>query len=137
MMNEKKIEYLKNQIGFHMEDLTPRRRAELQAFTNLSPEWKYAALSKKSVDNWNALGFGLFRNFDFVKEINVYLDAIEAMEEEAFEVKRSELSESGKVINMYYKPRQPRNNRPLTTKERVSAQIDNFFLLLEGGGDEL
>lgn len=132
-MDEKKKEYLKNQIGFHLDDLTPRRRAELATYSYLSSEWKYAALAKKPLSDWNNYGYGLFKNADFIQEVNAYLKAIDEMDvDDMFAVKRSDLSESGKVINMTYRPKQPQSRIPHTRQEAVSAKIDKFFLLLEG-----
>ena len=81
-MDKKKIEYLKNQIGFHLDDLTPRRRAELATYTYLSSEWKYAALARKTASHWNTVGFGLFNTPSFIQQINDYLANIDAMSED-------------------------------------------------------
>ena len=86
-MNEIKKNYLKEQIGFHFEDLNHRRQLEIKAFgktTGKPIEWIYVALGKKPLSNWNQYGFGLFRDPTFVKEVDDYIQTIEEEDDDVF-----------------------------------------------------
>ena len=76
--NEKLREYLINNVGFHMDDFSLCRQAELRAMlmNGYSEEWILLALSKDSLENWERIGFGLMSNSDFKNKIDGALAAL-------------------------------------------------------------
>lgn len=78
-----KIDYLKRHIGFEKSELTHKRQIELESMP-ISTEFAFAALGRKSLDEWNKYGFGLFKDFNFIKEVNAYLKTLEEEDEAAF-----------------------------------------------------
>ena len=77
MTNKEK--FLNSNIGFHFEDLSLIRQAELQNIMELlgvSQDWIKLALSKDSLDNWEKWGFNLFKKVEFRTEIDNLLAAL-------------------------------------------------------------
>ena len=80
MTNKEK--FLRNNVGFHFEDLSLMKQIELNAITaelNLSLDWVLLALSKDTLENWEKWGFNLFKKADFHKEIDGLLAALDKM----------------------------------------------------------
>ena len=82
-MIKEKRDYIKNQIGFHFDDLSHKRQLELAAL-NFPSDFVYVALGRKPLSYWEANGFGLLFRNDFTNEVNNILAAIEAEDDEKF-----------------------------------------------------
>ena len=57
MTNKEK--FLRENVGFHFEDLSLMKQAELNAITanlGLSLDWVLLALSRDSLENWGKVG---------------------------------------------------------------------------------
>ena len=83
-----KERFLIDNVGFHYEDLSLIRQAELDVIKNelgVSKEWMLLALSRDTVDNWNHWGFTLMRKPDFKKNIDILEKQINNLTEEKFE----------------------------------------------------
>ena len=135
-MNQKKKDYLKAQIGFHMKDLLPDYQVQLKAYVKnktKTEEWICAALGKKPLSDWNANGLGLLFRADFVQEVNEYIKVIDEMDDDEFdqmfEVKHSDQFEPEKkeVVVIPYRPKVREEKKARTRKEKISAEIDAFF----------
>lgn len=82
-MNETRKDFLVKLVGFSMNDLSMSRRLEFKAIATKHPyEWNMIALSKKSVDEWEKWGFGLFNNYEFIAEVNSTLEAFSKITDE-------------------------------------------------------
>lgn len=94
-----KEKFLKQNVGFHFEDLTLMRQAELSAIAaemGLSEDWILLALSKDSRENWEKWGFSLFRKNSFQVEIDSLLHTINRMDEQKF--KQAAKKQNGKQL---------------------------------------
>lgn len=135
-MEQKKLDYLKSRIGFHFTDLNPARQLELIARPE-SFEFKYCALAKKPLYNWNSFGFGLFTKGDFKEVVDNEISALEEMDDDEFdqmfEVKHSDQFEPEKkeVVVIPYRPKARDEKKGRTRKDRISAGIDAFFESME------
>lgn len=90
-----KEQFLKNNVGFHKEDLSLIRQLELKKIRNemnVSDDWLYLALSKDSLDNWNRYGFGLFKKAEFKA-------AIDSLEQEFSKISEQEFKRENKKNN--------------------------------------
>lgn len=97
MTNKEK--FLRNNVGFHFEDLSLMKQAELNAITanlGVSLDWVLLALSKDSLENWEKWGFNLFKKAEFRREIDSLLAALDKMEESQF--KKENNRKKGKEI---------------------------------------
>lgn len=91
-----KEQFLQNSVGFHKEDLSIKRRLELNNMIRrlgVNNEWMFAALSLHTLEEWERFGFGLMRNSDFQEEVKYYLEDINEISEEEFEkeIKKSQI----------------------------------------------
>lgn len=80
--------FLVENVGFHFDDLTLMRQLELETLMremNLSRDWIMLALSRKSLEEWEAWGFALFHKKEFCDEVNKLLSAINRMDEQHFQ----------------------------------------------------
>ena len=71
MTNKEK--FLRRNIGFHLEDLSLVRQAELAAIKKnlkLSDDWVLLALSKNTLEGWEKWGFGVFKKMEFYDEVD-------------------------------------------------------------------
>lgn len=85
MSNKEK--FLKENVGFHFEDLSLMRRIELEQIMNelkVSTDWILLALSRDTLENWEKWGFALFKKPDFRTTINNLEQEINSMSEENF-----------------------------------------------------
>ena len=83
-----KEQFLQNNVGFHKEDLSIKRRLELSNMIRrlgVDNEWMFAALSLHTLEEWEKFGFGLMKNADFQEEVKYYLEDINEISEEEFE----------------------------------------------------
>lgn len=136
-MIKEKREYLKNQIGFHSEDLTHKRQLELSALT-LPNDFVYVALGRKPLDYWNEYGFGLMFREDFANEVNAILKAIEEEDDAKFiqneqpktstAFVRREQTISAKALSRY-----PDEAFSWLDEERVISNITNTTFRVIGG----
>lgn len=86
MTNKEK--FLINNVGFHSEDLSLIRQAELEAIVNelgVPREWVLLALSKDSLEKWEQWGFKLFKKPEFKAEIDSLLKSLNKMDEFQFQ----------------------------------------------------
>ena len=86
MTNKEK--FLINNVGFHSDDLSLVRQAELDAIAHelgVSKEWVLLALSKDSLEKWEQWGFKLFKKPEFKAEIDNLLKALNSMDEAKFQ----------------------------------------------------
>ena len=82
-----KRQFLENNVGFRMEDLSLIRQLELRKIKvemKLSDDWVLLALSKDSLDNWNRFGFSLFKKADFKAEVSALEEAFSKISEQEF-----------------------------------------------------
>ena len=91
-----KEQFLQNNVGFHKEDLSIKRRLELSNMIRrlgVDNEWMFAALSLHTLEEWERFGFGLMRSADFQEEVKYYLEDINEISEEEFEkeIKKSQI----------------------------------------------
>ena len=92
-----KEKFLINNIGFHFEDLSLMRQAELESIAselNVSQEWIYLALSKDKLEGWEKWGFALFRKPEFKRDIDNLLSVLNKMDESKF---KKELKKKDKI----------------------------------------
>lgn len=85
-MTNKEI-FLKENVGFHYEDLSLMRQIELQQIIKemgVSVDWMLLALSKDTLENWEKWGFALFKKADFRTTINNLEQVINSMSEDKF-----------------------------------------------------
>lgn len=79
--------FLRNNIGFHFEDLSLMRQIELETIKEnmgVPKEWIYLALSKDKLENWEQWGFNLFRKPEFKQNIDSLLAALDKMDDDKF-----------------------------------------------------
>lgn len=91
-----KEQFLQNNVGFHKEDLSIKRRLELNNVIRrlgVNNEWMFAALSLHTLEEWERFGFGLMKSADFQEEVKYYLEDINEISEEEFEkeIKKSQI----------------------------------------------
>ena len=85
MLNEIKLKYLLDTIGFHSDDFTMNRQMELNARIDIEgKEWVLVALSEDTFDNWEKYGFNLMDKPDFRKRVSAKLKALEREDDKAF-----------------------------------------------------
>lgn len=90
MTNREK--FLRANVGFHFEDLSLIRQAELEAIQEelqLSNDWILLALSKDSLEQWEKWGFNLFKKAEFRKEVAAVLKALDKMGDGQFKKENS------------------------------------------------
>lgn len=101
MTNKEK--FLNSNIGFHFEDLSLIRQAELQNIMELlgvSQDWIKLALSKDSLDNWEKWGFNLFKKAEFRTEIDNLLAALNKLDDSKFKAENAKNSKKKKQLNV-------------------------------------
>ena len=94
-----KEKFLKQNVGFHFDDLSLMRQAELTAIATelgVSDDWILLALSKDSLESWEKWGFSLFRKNTFRAEIDNLLEIISRMDEKKF--KQAAQKKTGKQV---------------------------------------
>lgn len=85
MTNKEK--FLRENVGFHFDDLSLIRQAELELMMeekNISLEWVLLALSKNSLENWEKWGFSLMEKDEFKREVNSLVKALARMTDDDF-----------------------------------------------------
>ena len=103
MTNKEK--FLRQNVGFHLEDLSLVRQAELDAVRRnlrLSNDWVLLALSKDSLEGWEKWGFGIFKKTDFYDEVDSLLTALNKMDDSKFkaENERTAAKKNGKRLRV-------------------------------------
>lgn len=93
MTNKEK--FLRQNVGFHLEDLSLVRQAELDAVRKnlrLSNDWVLLALSKDSLEGWEKWGFGIFKKTDFYDEVDSLLTVFKAMDDSKFKAENERVA---------------------------------------------
>lgn len=93
MTNKEK--FLRQNVGFHLEDLSLVRQAELKAVKEklrLSDDWVLLALSKDSLEGWEKWGFGIFKKMDFYDEVDSLLTVFKAMDDSKFKAENERVA---------------------------------------------
>lgn len=103
MTNKEK--FLRQNVGFHLEDLSLMRQAELDAVRRnlrLSDDWVLLALSKDSLEGWEKWGFGIFKKTDFYDEVDSLLTVLNRMDDAKFkaENERTAAKKNGKRLRV-------------------------------------
>ena len=103
MTNKEK--FLRRNIGFHLEDLSLVRQAELAAVKKnlkLSDDWVLLALSKNTLEGWEKWGFGVFKKMEFYDEVDSLLTVLNAMDDSKFkaENERAAAKKNGKRLRV-------------------------------------
>lgn len=96
MTNKEK--FLINNVGFHSDDLSLVRQAELDAIAHelgVSKEWVLLALSKDSLEKWEQWGFKLFKKPEFKAEIDNLLKSLNNIDEAKFQKANIEKANQG------------------------------------------
>ena len=134
MTNKEK--FLRENVGFHFEDLSLMKQAELNAITaslGLSLDWVLLALSKDSLENWEKWGFNLFKKAEFHNEIDGLLAALDKMEESQFKKENSRSRKNGKQIWVSEKTFRycydgvMKQGRLLTEEEAAAQKLDSYW----------
>ena len=134
MTNKEK--FLRENVGFHFEDLSLIKQAELNAITaslGLSLDWVLLALSRDSLENWEKWGFNLFRKAEFHKEIDGLLAALDKMEESQFKKENSRKRKNGKHIYVSEKTFKycydgvMKQGRLLTQEQAQALNLDGYW----------
>lgn len=140
-----KQRFLKQNIGFHFEDLSLMKQMELEAITNelgLSQEWVMLALSKDTLENWEKWGFNLFKKPDFRSEINNLLAVLNKMDESKFKVENKK-NRDNQVIHIseknfkYYWDGVIKQGRILTREEATAQHLDDYWTYNKFAPEEL
>ena len=87
-MEDYQVEYLRNNVGFHLNDLSIKRRVELNHLIDeikMPTYFILAGLSFKSLQDWEKWGFGLFYIDNYIQRIYDYLDRISQSSQEDLE----------------------------------------------------
>lgn len=100
-----KERFLRQNVGFHLEDLSLMRQAELDAVRRnlrLSDDWVLLALSKDSLEGWEKWGFGIFKKTDFYDEVDSLLTVLNRMDDAKFktENERAAAKKNGKRLRV-------------------------------------
>lgn len=98
-----KERFLRDNVGFHFEDLSLIRQTELEAITNelqLNKEWVLLALSKNKLEEWEKWGFALFKKTDFRKEVDQLLRTIDNISEEKFKKENNRKNPKNPTLNV-------------------------------------
>lgn len=93
MTNKEK--FLRQNVGFHLEDLSLVRQAELKAAKEklrLSDDWVLLALSKDSLEGWEKWGFGIFKKMEFYDEVDSLLTVFKAMDDSKFKAENERVA---------------------------------------------
>lgn len=93
MTNKEK--FLRQNVGFHLEDLSLMRQAELDAVRRnlrLSDDWVLLALSKDSLEGWEKWGFGIFKKMDFYDEVDSLLATFNRMDDSKFKAENERVA---------------------------------------------
>ena len=93
MTNKEK--FLRQNVGFHLEDLSLMRQAELDAVRRnlrLSNDWVLLALSKDSLEGWEKWGFGIFKKTDFYDEVDSLLATFNRMDDSKFKAENERVA---------------------------------------------
>lgn len=93
MTNKEK--FLRQNVGFHLEDLSLMRQAELDAVRRnlrLSDDWVLLALSKDSLEGWEKWGFGIFKKTDFYDEVDSLLTTLNRMDDSKFKAENDRVA---------------------------------------------
>ena len=86
-------------MGFHLEDLSLVRQAELDAARRnltLSNDWVLLALSKDSLEGWEKWGFGIFKKTDFYNEVDSLLATLNRMDDAKFKAENERVAAKNK-----------------------------------------
>ena len=92
--------FLKENVGFHFEDLSLARQVELEAIINdmrLDMEWVYLALSKVSLAEWEQWGFNLFKKPEFSAGVSKQLAQFNQVNDDRFK-KENQKKKAGKKL---------------------------------------
>lgn len=90
-----KERFLRQNVGFHLEDLSLVRQAELDAVRRnlkLSNDWVFLALSKDTLEGWEKWGFGIFKKTDFYNEVESLLATLNRMDDSKFKEENERVS---------------------------------------------
>lgn len=93
MTNKEK--FLRQNVGFHLEDLSLVRQAELKAVKEklrLSDDWVLLALSKDSLEGWEKWGFGIFKKMEFYDEVDSLLATFNRMDDAKFKAENERVA---------------------------------------------
>ena len=82
-MNEIKLRYLQDNVGFHFEDMSIDLQLEFKARPE-SFEWKLVALGEADLTDWEEYGFKLWDKPDFRKRVEAKLKVLEREDDKAF-----------------------------------------------------
>ena len=99
--------FLRENVGFHYEDLSLAKQIELQAMVKemgVSVDWMLLALSKDKLENWEKWGFALFKKPDFKANVDALERAIKSMSEEKFkqEIRKNQKNPTFYVDNKVF-----------------------------------
>lgn len=100
-----KYKFLLSNVGFHYEDLSLIRQAELQTIKTemgLSDEWVLLALSKDSLDSWEKWGFNLFKKAEFKSNIDTLITVLDKMDDNKFKKEMKKQKKNNKEISVSY-----------------------------------
>lgn len=105
MTNREK--FLRDNVGFHFEDLSLAKQIELQTIVKemgVSTDWMLLALSKDKIENWEKWGFALFRKPDFRANVDALERTIKNMSEEKFkqEIRKNQKNPTFYVDNKVF-----------------------------------
>lgn len=95
--------FLRKNVGFHLDDLSLVRQAELEAIRNtlgLSNEWTLLALSKDTLEGWEKWGFNIFKKADFHQEVDLLLAVFDKMDESRFKKENNRLAANDRSKKM-------------------------------------
>lgn len=90
-----KERFLRQNVGFHLEDLSLVRQAELKAVKEklrLSDDWVLLALSKDSLEGWEKWGFGIFKKMEFYDEVDSLLATFNRMDDSKFKAENERVA---------------------------------------------
>ena len=134
MLSKIKMDYLRSHIGFHIDDLTAKRRSELNVIGK-PQEWVYAALSKKTAQEWNRYGFGLMKEESFSNEVDEYIKLMEEKKDEEFmTVKISPIGKKReKVLSVYQLAQYPSQVWIWCDEDHVQSLRTNIVFTVIGG----
>ena len=82
-MNEIKLRYLQDNVGFHFEDMSMGLQIELKARPE-PMEWKLVALGENDLTDWEEYGFTLWDKPDFRRRVDAKLKVLEKEDDKAF-----------------------------------------------------
>ena len=136
-MEKEKIEYLKQSVGFHFEDLTTARKIDFKMRPE-SFEWKLVALSEGSLRDWNEKGFkGLWSQKQFIDRVDARLKRIKEMPLEDFIPESPKTSSIGKgkelTMDAATLSRYPRDVWFWCNEDHIKSKKTNKIFRIIGG----